>query len=55
MEVKGNIVVVDYGRLGRAEAQNIISARVGDYVYVTQKFVTNIIPEEEALAVLKSL
>ena len=52
VKVEGNNAVVDYGKLGQSTAQNIIRARVGEFVYVTQGFVSDKISEEEALQIL---
>ena len=52
MKVEGNDAVVDYGELGQSTAQNLINAKVGEFVYVTQGFVSDKISEEEALQIL---
>ena len=54
VEVVGEEVVVDYGKLGRSKAVNLIEAQVGEYVYVTQKFAVDRVSEDEALRVLNS-
>lgn len=47
VKIDGNNAVVSYGKLGESTAQNLIKARVGDYVYVTQKMVVNLASKDE--------
>ncbi|GBE19599.1 MAG TPA: HypC/HybG/HupF family hydrogenase formation chaperone [Candidatus Pacearchaeota archaeon] len=48
IEINDDKVIVDYGKEKR-EAKALFKVKKGDYVIVTQKFVINIIPENEAL------
>jgi hydrogenase assembly chaperone HypC/HupF len=52
VKIEGNEVIVDYGELGQSSAQNLINAKSGEYVYVTQGFVTDKLSESEALEIL---
>jgi hydrogenase expression/formation protein HypC len=50
IEIKDNIATIDY-EVEKREASTALKpeAKIGDYVIVSNKFVMEIVPEEEAL------
>jgi hydrogenase maturation factor len=55
VKVEGNEVIVEYGKLGNSKVQNLIGAKVGDYVVVAQRMAVQKVSKRDALRVLKSL
>lgn len=53
VEIKGKTAIVDYFGEHRKAINEMVNLKVGDYIYAQGGFVINIVPEKEAMEVLK--
>jgi biotin synthase len=53
VEITGRTAIVDYFGEKRKALNELVNVKVGDYIYAQGGFIINVVPEKEALEVLK--
>jgi hydrogenase expression/formation protein HypC len=53
VEIKDDKFIIDYSGQKREALMSVIDIKIGDYVVVFNKIITDIIPEKQAIEYLK--